>query len=160
MWDIILVAVGFLLGVVGWLGSFVPVLPGPPLTCLGLLLIHWSRYADYSTDFLVLFLVLTVAVTVIDNVLPVWMTKRYGGSRYAVWGSFFGLLAGMFFPPWGLLIGSFAGAFIGELLFDSRNTTRALKVAWGSFAAFLFGTGAKMALSSVMIYYMIRPLFS
>ncbi len=160
MWDVVLVVAGLLLGLVGWLGSFVPVLPGPPLAYVGLLLVHWSRYAGYSSGFLLLFLALAIMVTLMDNILPVWMTKKYGGSRYAAWGSFAGLVIGMFFPPWGLLIGSFVGAFVGELLFDNRDTSRALKVAMGSVAAFLLGTGAKMALSTVMIYYMLRPLFS
>lgn len=159
MWDVILVIIGLLFGLIGLLGSFIPVLPGPPFTYIGLLFVHWSKYAGYTTNFLLLFLFLTILITIIDNVLPVWLTKKYGGSRYATWGSLLGLIAGLFFPPWGILIGAFLGAFFGELIHDSRNTGRALKVGMSSFVAFILGTGAKMVLSIIMLYYMIRPLF-
>ncbi|MDL2230701.1 DUF456 domain-containing protein, partial [Alistipes sp. OttesenSCG-928-L06] len=148
MWDIILVILALLLGVIGLLGTVVPILPGPPFTYIGLLLMHWSRYAEYTTNFLLSFLVLTVVVTFMDNVLPVWMTKKYGGSKYATRGSLAGLIIGLlFFPPWGMILGSFIGAFAGELIYDNRNTSKALKVGMASFVAFLLGTGAKLTLS-------------
>ena len=159
MWDVILVIIGLLFGLIGFLGSFVPILPGPPFTYIGMLFIHWSKYAEYTTNFLLLFLFLTVAITFVDNVLPVWMTKKYGGSKFATWGSFIGLVIGLFFPPWGILIGSFLGAFVGELIHDNRNTNRALKIGMASFVAFIVGTGAKMTFSIIMLYYMIEPLF-
>ena len=155
--DILLLILAFLFGIIGLLGTVVPILPGPPFTYIGVLFMHWSKYAQFSTDFLLLFLVLTVAVTVADNLLPVWMTKKYGGSKYAVRGSLAGLIAGMvFFPPWGMILGSFTGAVIGELINDNRNTSKALKVGFASFAAFILGTGAKLTLNVVMIYYMVR----
>ena len=160
MWDIVLVIFAFLFGIIGLLGTVVPILPGPPFTYIGMLFMHWSKYTEYTTDFLLLFLILTIVVTIMDNVLPVWLTKKFGGSKYATRGSLAGLIIGMvFFPPWGIIAGSFAGAFIGELVFDRRNTSKAFKVGLGSFAAFILGTGAKLTLSVVMLYYMIKPLF-
>ena len=150
----------FILGIIGLLGTVIPILPGPPFTYIGLLFMHWSKYTEYTTDFLLLFLLLTIAVTIVDNVLPVWMTKKYGGSKYATRGSLAGLIIGMvFFPPWGIIIGSFLGAFIGELIYDKQNHAKALKVGFASFVAFLLGTGAKLTLSVIMLYYMIKPLF-
>ena len=160
MWDIVLVILAFLFGLIGLLGTVVPILPGPPFTYIGLLFMHWSKYTEYTSGFLLLFLVLTIVVTFIDNVLPVWLTQKYGGSKYATRGSLAGLIVGMiFFPPWGMILGSFLGAFTGELIYDKRNTSKALKVGMASFTAFIFGTGAKLTLSVVMLYYMIKPLF-
>ena len=159
--DIVLVILGILFGIVGLLGAVVPILPGPPFTYIGLLLVHWSKYAQFSTEFLLLFLALTIAVTLVDNVLPVWMTKKYGGSPYATRGSLLGLIVGMFvFPPWGLVLGSFLGAFIGEMIHDSSDSGKALRIGFASFVAFIVGTGAKITLSVVMLVYMIRPLFA
>ena len=158
--DILLVVLALLCGVIGLLGSVVPILPGPPVAFVGLLLIHWSKYARFEGRFLLLFLLLTVVVTVVDNILPVWMTKKYGGSRTAVRGSLAGLIVGMFFGPWGLVLGAFVGAFLGELIHNGEDVRKALRVGFGSFVAFLFGTGAKLALSAVMLFYIVRPLFS
>lgn len=158
MWDIFLVIVAFLFGIIGLLGSFIPVLPGPPFTYIGLLFMHWTRFAEYSTNFLLTFLFLTFLITFVDNILPAWMTKKFGGSRYAVWGAFLGLIVGLFFPPLGVLVGSFASAFAGELLLSRKPLGRALKIGMASFAAFIIGTGAKFTLSLVMLIFMIAAL--
>jgi uncharacterized protein YqgC (DUF456 family) len=116
---------------------------------------------------------------IIDNFLPAWMTKRFGGSRMAVIGSVVGLIIGMiFFPPIGLILGPFLGALAGELMNnqiqDKRNrpnTTepdtgdankggniKALKVAMGAFLAFIVGTGAKLIICALMIYYAVKAV--
>lgn len=158
--DIVLVILAFLLLLAGFLGSVIPVLPGPPLSYIGLLLLQWSGYGGFSPAFLWLWAGITVAVTVADNFLPALMTRRFGGSRAATVGSLLGVVAGMFlFPPVGLILGPFLGALIGELIHDSADGTKALKVALGSFVAFICGTGAKLIVSSVMIFYAIRAMF-
>jgi uncharacterized protein YqgC (DUF456 family) len=95
-----------------------------------------------------------------DYFLPSLMAKRFGGSRAAAMGSFLGLLAGIFlFPPWGMIIGPFFGAFAGELIHNRTNGGKALKVAFGAFLAFIVGTGAKLIASSVMLFYAIKAMF-
>jgi uncharacterized protein YqgC (DUF456 family) len=189
--EIVLIILAFLFLWVGLLGSIVPALPGPPLSYVGLLLLQWSGHAGFSSTFLWLWAAITIAVVVIDNILPMWLTKKFGGSRFAVIGSFLGLVIGMFlFPPIGLIVGPFLGALAGELLNNvfvqakrnEANTTelntiaadtviadsdradraadniRALTAALGAFLAFIFGTGAKLIISSLMIYYAIKTL--
>jgi len=128
--DIILVVVGFLSLATGLLGSVVPALPGPPVSFIGLLLIHFAGYGDFSIPFLVILGVITIAVMVADNFLPAWMTKRFGGSKTAVIGSVAGLIIGMiFFAPAGILAGPFLGALIGELIsrgFKSKRVSNNL----------------------------------
>ena len=160
MIEILLVILAFLLLVAGLIGSFVPVLPGPPLSYIGLLLIQWSGYGDFSSAFLWLWAVITVVVTVADYFLPVIMTRKFGGSRYATIGSLLGLLAGIFlFPPVGLIIGPFLGALAGELIRNHTDSAKAFKVALGAFLAFFFGAGAKLIISSIMIFYAIKAMF-
>ena len=158
--DILLLILAILCGLVGMIGSIVPVLPGPPLSFIGLLLARWSGYGNFSDRFLLVWGIVTLAVTVADNFLPVWMTKKGGGSRMAVRGSLAGLLVGMvFFPPFGLILGAFVGAFLGELYHDSRDASKAFRVAFYSFVAFLVGTGAKLIVSAVLLFYIVRSLF-
>jgi len=178
--EIILVVLAFLLLLAGLLGSIVPVIPGPPLGFVGLLLLQWSGHGEFSAAFLWVWAGIAVAITVMDNILPAWMTKRFGGSRMAVIGSVIGLVAGMvFFAPIGLLAGPFLGALAGELLnnrilagrsavggtkFDTHakaaRNVKALKVAFGAFLAFILGTGAKMIVGFIMIFYAVRAVLS
>jgi hypothetical protein len=95
-----------------------------------------------------------------DYFLPSLLTKHFGGSRSATIGSFLGLLVGIFFfPPFGLILGSFLGAFIGELINNNANGLKAFNVALGAFVAFIVGTGAKLVVSSMMLFYAIRAIF-
>jgi uncharacterized protein YqgC (DUF456 family) len=99
-------------------------------------------------------------VTIGDNFFPAMMTRRFGGSRSAAIGSLLGLVAGMFFlPPFGLIIGSFIGALAGELIHNRSDKDKALKVAFGAFLAFILSTGAKLIISSVMIFYAVKAMF-
>ena len=159
MIEIILVILAFLLLLAGLTGAIVPVLPGPPLSYAGLLLLQWSGYGGFTSAFLWIWAAITVVVTIADQFLPAWMARRFGGSRSAMRGALLGLLAGMFFPPLGLIIGPFFGALAGELIHDRTDSVKALKVAFGAFLAFLFGTGVKLIISSMMIYYAIRAFF-
>jgi uncharacterized protein YqgC (DUF456 family) len=166
--EIALVVSAFLLLLIGLLGTVVPVIPGPPLSYIGLLLLQWSGHGGFSTTFLLLWAVLTIAVVVMDYFLPALFTKRFGGSRIAVVGSVLGLIIGIiFFAPTGVIIGPFLGAFTGEMInyrFQKRSSDtnipffKSLKVALGAFLAFILGTGAKLIICMLMIYYAIRAL--
>ena len=158
--ETLLVICAFLLLLTGLIGAIVPVLPGPPLSYAGLLLLHWSGYGGFSSGFLWLWGVITVAVTVGDYFLPAIMTKRFGGSRLATVGSILGLLAGLFFfPPIGLIIGPFIGALAGELIYNRTDSAKAFRVALGAFLAFFFSTGAKLVVSAVMMFYGVISMF-
>ena len=168
--EIALVVLAFLLLLTGLLGTVVPIIPGPPLSYIGLLLLQWSGYGGFSITFLLLWAGLTVAVMVMDYFLPAIMTKKFGGSRFAVIGSVLGLIIGMiFFAPIGMIIGSFLGAFAGEMInqrlrrrstSDTDNSPiKALKVALGAFLAFIMGTGAKLIICMLMIYYAVKAMF-
>jgi uncharacterized protein YqgC (DUF456 family) len=158
--EIILVIVAFLFLLAGFLGAIIPVIPGPSLSYIGLLLLQWSGYGNFTPTFLLVWLAITLAVIIGDYLLPAWMTRRFGGSRSAAIGSLLGLLAGIFFfPPAGLIIGSFLGALIGELLHNRTDKDKALKVAFGAFLAFILSTGAKLIICSVMIFYAVKAMF-
>lgn len=153
--DIVLIVLAFLCVIIGVAGSILPALPGPPLAYLGLWLAHWSSYQDYSTPFLVWTGVAMVIVSIIDNILPPYITKRTGGSKYATIGSIVGMLVGIFFTAIGMLVGMLIGAFIGELLFAKNGPDKAFKAALGAFAGFLVGTGIKLLYCFFILYSLI-----
>jgi len=76
-------------------------------------------------------------------VIPVWGTKKFGGTKYGVWGSTLGLIVGLSLGPLGIVFGPFFGALIGELI-ASKNSTVALRSAWGSLVGFILSTGLKL----------------
>ena len=128
---------------IGVVGCVVPILPGVPICWAGMLLCHLSSGA-FTVQQLVVWAVAAGAVTLLDNILPAIMTKRFGGSKAATRGSLIGIVVGFFMGPLGLIIGPFLGALIGELTNNGSDSARAFKVAFGSFAAFICGTGIKL----------------
>jgi len=156
---IVLIILAFLLLIAGIAGAVLPVIPGPPLSFIGLLLIKWSGYVTFTPAFLWIWAGITVFVTVTDYILPSFMVKRFGGSRAAEIGSFAGLVIGIFFfPPWGMIAGPFFGALAGELIRNRANKTRALKAACGAFLAFIASSGAKLIASAIMLYYAVKAV--
>ncbi|HKL02070.1 MAG TPA: DUF456 domain-containing protein [Cryomorphaceae bacterium] len=157
--DIALAIIGGLFIFVGIVGSLLPVIPGPPLSWVGLLLMHFSEYASFSTRFLVISAVVMVVVTALDYFIPIWGTKKFGGSRAGVMGSTIGLIVGLFFGPIGIILGPFLGAFIGELAVNRKETRKAMRSATGSFVGFLLGTGLKLIYGGFAAWYYSRELF-
>lgn len=157
--DIALAIFGGLFIFAGILGSLLPVIPGPPLSWGGLLLIHFSDYTSFSTTFLVVSAVAMVAVTVLDYFIPIWGTKRFGGSRAGVVGSTVGLIIGLFFGPIGIIFGPFLGALIGELAVNRKETKKALRSATGSFVGFVLGTGLKLIYGGFAAWYYAKEVF-
>lgn len=151
--DIFLLVLGIVLQLVGIAGCVLPIIPGPIISYLGLLALHFSRYADYSPAFLIIFAAVAIGVQIIDTVVPIWGTKKYGGSKAGIWGATIGLVIGIFFfPPFGIIVGPFIGAVAVELL-KGRSERDSLRAGWGAVVGFLLGTGIKLIASFVMAYY-------
>jgi hypothetical protein len=142
--DIALLVFGIILMILGILGSFLPVLPGPITSWFGLLVLHLSDAVPMNWTFLGITFAIAFIIWLIDYFIPALGTKKFGGTRYGVIGTMVGLVLGiLFFPPFGLIIGPFLGAFIGEMIKDSKDSKRALKAAFGSFIGFLTSTFLK-----------------
>ena len=152
--DYVLIISGGVLLIAGIIGCFLPVLPGPPLAFFGLLIQQLKSISPFSNRFIIIFLTITILVTVLDYVIPVYGTKKFGGSKYGVWGSIAGLLIGLWFGPLGIIAGPFIGALIGELIV-SKDSTIAMKAAIGSFIGFLAGTFLKLMVCFAMVWYWI-----
>ncbi len=155
--DIFLSLIGFLFMILGIVGSFLPILPGPITGWVGLLILHLTNAVPMNWTVLGITLFIAIVVWIVDYFIPAIGTKKFGGSKYGVVGTMLGLLAGiLFFPPFGLIIGPFLGAFLGEMIHDSSDSKRALKAAFGSFIGFISSTFLKFATSTAfLVYYAI-----
>ncbi|MBM1105648.1 DUF456 domain-containing protein [Aurantibacter crassamenti] len=149
--DIALLVIGFILMLVGIIGSFLPVLPGPPVSWIGLLLLHLTKAVPDDWWFLGITGVVALVIFALDYIIPAMGTKKFGGTRAGMIGTTIGLIVGLLAPiPGGIIIGPFAGAFIGELTAKADNKT-ALKAAFGSFLGFLTGAFLKFVVSIIFI---------
>jgi uncharacterized protein len=155
--DLLWLIVGLILMVIGLVGCILPLLPGPPVSYIGLLVLQFRSDSYFSLDFLLLWAGITILVTILDYIIPLYGTKKFGGTRYGIWGCMAGLVAGLFFPPVGLIAGPLIGAFIGEMI-ASSNTDQALRAALGSFLGFLAGTLLKVMACIAMFYYFIKAI--
>jgi len=143
---------------IGFFGSFLPVLPGLPLAWAGLLLARFSANSALTTNTVLGCLLATILVTIFDNVAPLWFTKRAGGTQAGARGATVGLLIGLFVGPGGIILGPLAGAFVGELLHDPQDTKKAFNAAISTLLGFLLGTGVKMITGAVFIWLFIQSL--
>jgi uncharacterized protein len=155
MSDYILLILGILLMVLGIIGCLVPVLPGPPFSFLGLILLHLTRFGHFSNTTLITLGSIAVVVTVLDYIVPIWGTKRFGGSKYGARGATVGLIIGLFLGPMGIILGPLIGAFVGEMIFRD-DIAYAIKAGFGSLLGFLTGIGLKLAASFVMTFYFVK----
>jgi uncharacterized protein YqgC (DUF456 family) len=153
--DALWLALGVLLMLGGIAGCVLPLLPGPPLCYAALLIQQLQQEAPYTTNFLLVWAGIAVLVTALDYVIPVYGTKKFGGTKYGMWGCVIGLVAGLWLGPLGIIIGPFVGAFIGELIANS-NSHQALRAALGSFIGFLLGTLLKLIACFVMVWYFVQ----
>ena len=156
--SVALFIIAIFLVIIGIVGCIVPALPGVPLSYLALVLLRFSdKGDDVSNTLLIVYGVLTVVVTVLDYVIPAWGTKRYGGSKWGVWGSMIGVLVGLFMGPFGIIIGPFVGAVVFELL-GGKPSREAIRAGWGSFIGLLSGTIIKLIICGLIAYHVISIL--
>ncbi|MDE6267441.1 MAG: DUF456 domain-containing protein [Muribaculaceae bacterium] len=157
--DVILYILVFSLIIAGIVGCFLPVLPGPPLSLAGYLLLLLTPSEGGVTWWTITILTILTAFTVIaDIVVPALGVKVFGGTKWGNWGCILGSIVGLFFAPWGIILGPFIGAFLLEYV-TSRKFQASLLSATGSFVGFVVGAGLKVVVSLVILLFAIIALF-
>ena len=157
--DIFLVIVAAIFMLLGIVGSFLPVLPGPLTSWVGLLIFHLTDAVPMNWTFLIITFLVALGIWILDYIIPAIGTKKFGGSRAGMIGTTVGLLIGLFFlGPFGIIIGPFVGALVGELMNKSDSQT-AVKAAFGSFLGFLASAFIKFIVAVIFLGFFIWKFF-
>jgi uncharacterized protein YqgC (DUF456 family) len=158
---IIGIIAGAILILLGLAGSVLPVLPGPPLSFTGLFLFALVRNFSppLTPTLIIVMLIITIVVTVVDYVIPLMGAKKYGTSKWGIYGSIGGMILGAFLSPFGILLGALIGAILVEWMV-SRKKGQALRAGWGIFIGSILGMILKLAISGIMAYYFSMAVLS
>lgn len=155
--DIFLLIVAFLCMLIGIIGCIIPGLPGVPIAYLGLWIAQATDKIDFSWQFLLIWGIVTVVVSILDYIVPAWGTKHYGGTKYGVWGSTIGVFVGLFFGAVGVILGPLVGAVLGEMI-SGKEFGEALRAGWGSFIGILAGTVLKLICCGLITTALIQAI--
>ncbi|WP_299891161.1 DUF456 domain-containing protein [uncultured Lacinutrix sp.] len=157
--DIFLTLIGVLFMCLGLVGSILPILPGPTLSWVGLLLLYLTNAVPDNSTFLILTLFIALLVFALDYIIPAIGTKKFGGSKAGMFGTTIGLIIGILSPiPGGIIIGPFVGALLGELS-NKADSQTAIKAAFGSFLGFITGTFLKFIVAIVYFGFFIKTFW-
>ena len=158
--DLLIIVLASLFILLGIIGSFIPIIPGPLTSWSGLLILSFSPSITISSFFLVLSFIIALFIFIIDNIISILGAKKFGGGKGSVIGSSIGLILGIIFlGPFGLLFGPFTGAFLGELYMNQDNKKGALKAAIGALLGFVTGVSLKFMISLAFCFYFLKSLW-
>lgn len=167
--DLFLLIIGIILLLVGFVGCVLPILPGQAVAYVSLILLQFMSPPRVPEDTMWTLAFVMILVTVLDYIVPIYGTKRFGGTKRGVWGSTIGLIVGIFILPsivvlgpfgiFGIILGPFVGAYIGEAS-AGRDSREAFIAAIGSFIGFLTGTFLKLVYTGVCTYYFFSYAFT
>jgi uncharacterized protein len=157
--DIFLLIISALFIVLGLFGSVLPILPGPPLSWLGLLILHLSKAVQMNTTLIIITGITAIIISVLDYMIPVIGTKKFGGTKYGMIGTSIGLVIGLISPiPGGIIFGPIIGAYIGEIL-NKSDSKLAIKAALGSFIGFIASTFIKFIVAIIYLGIYINTVW-
>jgi uncharacterized protein YqgC (DUF456 family) len=157
--EIILIIVAVLCLLISFPGCCIPVLPGPPIAFAAIFLIKLTGVrGGISWTWICVFAVLTLAVTLLDYLVPSWGAKKFGCTAAGAWGAALGVIVGLFFMPVGIILCPFLGAFAGELIAGTPYK-KSFKSAFGTFIGFMLGVGLKLILCIWMAVYFVFAVF-
>jgi uncharacterized protein YqgC (DUF456 family) len=158
MADILIFGISFFCLLLGFFGSFLPVIPGPVLTFVGVCIIHFLTDFHFENSQMIGYLILTVLVFLSDYFMHYFSVKRFGGGKNAIYGTMIGVIIGCFFSPLGLILGPFIGTFIGAIR-DNKDKQQSLTIAFGSLMGFVMGTLIKIVFSIYIIYVVVDKIW-
>ncbi|MEW6407263.1 MAG: DUF456 domain-containing protein [Patescibacteria group bacterium] len=149
--EILIIIITVLLIIAGFIGIFLPILPGTPLIFLGTLVYgFYNGFEKVGILLYVVFGVLTVISLVLDHLAAVYGTKKFGGTKWGIAGAFLGGILGLVFGLFGLIFGAILGAIVFELS-AGQNLKKAIKAGGGVIFGFLGGIVLKTILALTMI---------
>lgn len=155
--ELLLIILAVICLVVGVIGTVAPLLPGVPVSWIGLLILKFvpATKDSLSWTLIIVLGIITLVVTILDNILPLWGTKKMGGNKKVVWGATIGLLIGLFLGPLGVIFGPFLGALIASLL-SGTKLNKATMHASGAFIGYIAGLIVKLATVGLIALFFVK----
>ena len=142
--------------IVGLIGTVIPLLPGTTIIFAAAVIHRVMLGEEHSVGWWTLggLLVLTIISHGLDFFSGSIGAKKFGATRWGMWGGLIGTIAGMFFFPWGLLLGPMLGVLAGELI-GGRKLLPAGKSTWGTFLGTTAGIVANGVIGVVMVAWFL-----
>lgn len=156
--DIFIVVLGALLVIIGLLGTFIPMLPGTPISYVGLLLLLLIPGCTLTWKFFITWGIIVVILQVLNYFIPIWGVNKFGGTKYGQWGSIIGVIVGLFAGPLGIILGPFIGAVMGELI-GGMDLSSSLRAGFGSFVGTFIGMVLGIIVAVILMYYYFKEVF-
>jgi len=151
--DIILLIIGLLLCLIGIVGSFLPIIPGPVTSWLGILLLNLTSVVEFNLNFVLITLTVAISVGILDYLIPVLGVKKLGGTRSGQIGTTLGLIIALIIlGPIGIIIGPFGGALLGEMS-TKKSFQDSVKPAFGAFVGVVAGSVIKFLISLSFLFF-------
>ncbi len=151
--DLILLVLGLILCLIGIVGSFIPVIPGPVTAWLGILLLYLTTAVEFNLNFILITLTVAVSVGILDYIIPILGVKKLGGTRSGQIGTTVGLIVALIIlGPIGIIIGPFMGALLGEMS-TKKSFQDSIKPAFGSFVGVIAGSVIKFLISLSFLFF-------
>ena len=150
---IIFLITGLLLCLIGIVGSFLPIIPGPVTSWLGILLLNLTSAVEFNLNFVLITFTVAVSVGILDYIIPILGVKKLGGSRSGQIGTTVGLIVALvILGPIGIIVGPFLGALLGEMS-TNKSFQNSLKPAFGSFIGVIAGSVIKFLISLSFLFF-------
>jgi uncharacterized protein YqgC (DUF456 family) len=147
--------------VAGLIGCVLPVLPGHVILLIGViahqLMLGSASGIEWWTYFILILLM--AASQTFEIASGAAGAKWFGGTRWGVVGAFVGSIVGLFFLPFGLLLGPLGGAFAAEMLFARKNPKFAASSGVGSVVGTLAGMAVKIVIGILMVVWFLADVF-
>ena len=151
--DLFLLILGLLCCLIGIIGSFLPIIPGPVTSWLGILLLNLTSAVEFNLNFVLITFTVAVSVGILDYIIPILGVKKLGGSRSGQIGTTVGLIVALvILGPIGIIIGPFMGALLGEMS-TNKSFQNSLKPAFGSFIGVIVGSVIKFLISLSFLFF-------
>lgn len=157
--EIFIAVIGALLVIIGLLGTFIPMLPGTPVSYAGLLLLLLIPGCTLTWKFFLVWGIIVLVLQILNYFIPIWGVNKFGGTKYGQWGSVLGVIVGLFAGPLGIIVGPFVGAVIGELI-AGTNFSDSLRAGFGSFLGTFIGMVLGIIVAAILMFYYFKEVFS
>jgi len=159
MSETVLFIICLILIAIGYIGIFVPVLPGVVLIFISTLIYGiFSGFERITVGTLVLFAGLTIITIIAEYAASAMGVKKFGASKYGIYGTLIGGILGLLVASLpGLIIGQLIGVIGGELFFG-KELKASLRAGFGVFVGYLLGTAIKLIAATIITFIFIIKL--